>query len=116
MIIGIDASRALRKQRTGTEFYSAEIIKHLVAIDTKNTYRLYSHQAPTGDMENLGPNVEWKIVPFPRGRTLFRLSWEMLINPPDLLFIPAHTLPLITPKRSVVTIHDIGFDHFPELY
>ncbi len=116
MIIGIDASRALRKQRTGTEVHNAEIIKHLVAIDKKNTYRLYSQVEPTGDMLNLGPNVEWRVMPFPRGWTLFRLSVEMLVNPPDILFIPAHILPLIPPKKSVVMIHDLGFDHFPELY
>ena len=28
----------------------------------------------------------------------------------------AHTLPLLNPKKSVVTIHDIGFEHFPEAY
>jgi glycosyltransferase involved in cell wall biosynthesis len=116
MIIGIDASRALKPHRTGTEVHNAEIIKHLVKIDSKNTYRLYANREPEGDMLNLGPNVEWRIMPFPRGWTLFRLSWEMLIKPPDVLFIPAHILPIIAPKRSVVMIHDIGFDHFPELY
>ncbi|MDP3793929.1 MAG: glycosyltransferase family 1 protein, partial [Candidatus Uhrbacteria bacterium] len=28
----------------------------------------------------------------------------------------AHVLPKVIPKRTVVTIHDIGFHHFPELY
>ena len=32
MIIGIDASRALRARRTGTERYSLEIIRHLLAL------------------------------------------------------------------------------------
>ncbi len=116
MIIGIDASRALKKQRTGTEVHNAEIIKHLVAIDSKNTYRLYSNREPFGDMEHLGSHVEWHVMPFSRGWTLFRLSLEMLMKPPSVLFIPAHILPLIPPKRSAVMIHDLGFDHFPELY
>ncbi len=116
MIIGIDASRALRKQRTGTEVHNAEIIKHLAAVDPNNIYRLYSNQPPTGDMLHLGPNVEWRVMPFSRGWTLFRLSLEMLVNPPDILFIPAHILPLIPPRKSAVMIHDLGFDHFPELY
>ncbi len=116
MLIGIDASRALRKQRTGTEHYTAEIIKALVKLDKKNTYRLYSSMKPWGDMENLGPNVEWKVMPFARGWTLIRLSWEMLINPPDILFVPAHTLPLICPKRTLVAVHDLGFHLYPELY
>jgi hypothetical protein len=32
MLIGIDASRALRAQRTGTERYALEIIQHLLAL------------------------------------------------------------------------------------
>ncbi len=118
-MIGIDASRALKPQRTGTEVHNAEIIKHLIQIDPQNTYRLYASQPPFGDMKDLSSQsskVEWRIMPFARGWTLFRLSLEMLVNPPDVLFIPAHILPLIRPKRSVVMIHDIGFDHFPEIY
>ena len=116
MIIGIDASRALRPVRTGTEVYNAQIIKSLLQVDHKNTYRLYSHTEPVGDMLDLGQNAEWRVMPFSKGWTLVRLSWEMLKHSPDILFVPAHTLPLITAKKNVVMIHDIGYDHFPKLY
>ncbi len=118
MVIGIDASRALKPNRTGTETHNAEIIKHLVAIDKRDTFRLYAQKAPTGDMADLPPdaNIDWRVLPFPRGWTLIRLSWEMVWRPPDVLFIPAHILPLLPPRHSVVMIHDLGFVHFPELY
>ena len=116
MTIGIDASRALRPIKTGTEWYSVEIIRHLVELDKENHYILYSNKNPESPLENLPSNTSWRIMPFSRGWTLFRLSLEMLKNPPDVLFIPAHTLPLITPKKSVVMVHDLGFIHNPELY
>lgn len=116
MIIGIDASRALKVKRTGTEVHNAEIIKSIVKNNTTDTIRLYAKALPFGDMVNLGKNVEWKIMRFPRGWTMFRLSIEMLFHKPNVLFVPAHMLPLICPKRSVVMIHDVGYDHFPELY
>lgn len=122
MVIGIDASRALKRQRTGTEVHNAEIIKHLVAIDSIDTFRLYSSVPPFGDMQKIrqpqaaSQNLAWRVMPWPRGWTLVRLSLEMLIRPPDVLFVPAHILPLVCPKRSVVMIHDIGFDHFRPLY
>ncbi len=117
MIIGIDASRALKPQRTGTEVHNAEIIKHIATVDHDNTLRLYSSREPFGDMTELKQkNIDWKVMPFPRGWTLIRLSLEMLFHKPDVLFIPAHTLPIICPKKSVVMIHDIAFDHFPELF
>jgi len=55
--------------------------------------------------------------PLPKFWTLGRLSLEMLFGKkPDLLFVPAHTIPLFNPKKVIVTVHDIGFEHFPELY
>lgn len=116
MTIGIDASRALRPIKTGTEWYSVEIIRHLVALDKTNHYILYSQKPAEAPLLDLPENVSWRIMPFPRGWTLFRLSLEMMTNPPDVLFIPAHTLPLITPKKSIVMVHDLGFIHNPELY
>ncbi len=116
MTIGIDASRALRKTKTGTEWYSYEIIRHLVNLDTKNHYILYTNQKPKDELNDLPKNVSWQIIPFTRGWTLIRLSSEMLIKKPDVLFIPAHTLPFFSPKNSVVTVHDLGFVHNPELY
>ena len=34
--------------------------------------------------------------------TQLGLSNEMLVSPPDVLFVPSHVLPLVTPTRSVV--------------
>jgi glycosyltransferase involved in cell wall biosynthesis len=44
------------------------------------------------------------------------LSWEILQHPPDLLFIPAHVIPLVHPKRTLVTIHDLGYRYYPEAH
>ena len=38
----------------------------------------------------------------------------MLRQPPDLLFVPAHVLPLIYPSKTLVTVHDLGYRYFPE--
>lgn len=42
MLIGIDASRANRDFKTGTEWYSYYLIKNLIEIDKENKYILYS--------------------------------------------------------------------------
>jgi glycosyltransferase involved in cell wall biosynthesis len=55
-------------------------------------------------------------MPFPRLWTHLRLSWEMTRRPPDLLFVPAHVLPIFHPRRSVVTIHDLGYLTYPEAH
>ena len=55
-------------------------------------------------------------MPFPCLWTHLRLSWEMARRPPDLLFVPAHVLPIVHPRRSVVTIHDLGYLYYPEAH
>ncbi len=55
-------------------------------------------------------------MPFPRLWTHLRLSWEMARHSPDLLFVPAHVLPIVHPRRSVVTIHDLGYLYYPEAH
>lgn len=140
MIIGIDASRANRKYKSGTEWYSFYLIKELARIDQDNQYILYTDVALEKSLANLTPanisldsdidkkgfqkvasphnNFKAKVLkwPLPFFWTQLRLSWEMILHSPDALFIPAHTLPFIYPKNSVMTIHDLGFERDRQLY
>jgi glycosyltransferase involved in cell wall biosynthesis len=114
MLIGVDASRAVAARRTGTENYSFYLIRELLALDEAHRFRLYFNQAPPWDL--LPGAAEWRVMPFPRLWTHLRLSWEMLVDPPDLLFVPSHVLPLLHPRRSAVTVHDLGFLYHPEAH
>lgn len=121
-VIGIDASRALSAAPTGTEGYSYHLIRALLPRLTDYRVRLYFRSAPgsdpTGETDGTppfwtAPHVEQRVIPFPRLWTHLRLSWEMRQHPPDLLFVPAHLLPLIRPRRTLVTVHDLGYRYFP---
>lgn len=120
MVIGIDASRANAMQRTGTEWYSFFIIRELIENDRDNRYILYVKEPLRDDMRSWAAlsHVEVKILRWPPKFlwSLLRLSLEMISRPPDVLFVPAHTIPLIRPRKTVTTCHDIGFERYPELY
>ncbi|USN53896.1 MAG: glycosyltransferase family 4 protein [Candidatus Nomurabacteria bacterium] len=118
MRIGIDASRANTLHRTGTEWYSFFVIKELLEQDTKNSYVLYVKEPLVADMHYLAEKAEIRVLKWPPKFlwNLFRLSWEMFWNKPEILFVPAHTIPFIHPKKLITTIHDVGFERFPELY
>ncbi|PLX20980.1 hypothetical protein C0584_04320 [Candidatus Parcubacteria bacterium] len=140
MIIGIDASRANRKHKSGVEWYSYHIIRELAKIDSENEYVLYTDTPLTEGLADLTCACDvgekcseeaegvydkdgYQTLKSPHGNfrgkvlgwhfTFFwtqgRLSLEMLLKKPDILFVPSHTLPVIHPKNSFVTIHDIGF-------
>ncbi|MEK7203066.1 MAG: glycosyltransferase family 1 protein [Patescibacteria group bacterium] len=143
MIIGIDASRANRQYKSGTEWYSYYLIRELAKIDAKNQYILYTDKPLINGLADLSLNQKefknikikinkngWQEITSPfnnfRGKiikqflpffwTLFSLSLEMLFHPSDILFIPAHTLPIIHPRKSAVTVHDVGFIRDHQLY
>ena len=116
MLIGIDASKANKKIKTGIEYYSLELLLNLAKIDEKNQYILYSPDPLTGKLKKLPKNFKSKVIPFWRLWSQVRLSWETIISSPDVLFVPAHTIPIAHPKKTVITVHDLGFEHFPNLY
>jgi glycosyltransferase involved in cell wall biosynthesis len=114
MLIGIDASRITAARRTGTENYALNLIRELVALGQAHRFRLYFNQAPP---PGLAPErAEVRAMPLPRLWTHVRLSGEMAARPPDVLFVPAHVLPLIHPRRSVVTVHDLGYLYYPQAH
>ena len=114
-LVGIDASRSVSAQPTGTELYSRYLIEALLdRAPDRFSFRLYFNQPPQSAFSN--QHSALKVIPFPRLWTHLRLSTEMLLHRPDLLFVPAHVLPIIHPRRSIVTVHDLGYLYFPEAH
>ncbi len=119
MVIGIDASRAEAKLKTGVERYSFELIRAMRASLPPETEVVLYSRVPLP--RELGPfDDRWRnrvlAWPFKFFWTQIRLSWEMLRRPPGVLFVPGHLLPRIVPKRTVVTVHDASFLGYPQFY
>lgn len=113
MLIGIDASRAVVARRTGTERYCLEITRALIAAAPEHRFVLYFNRPPPPGLLPRGGHVVWRVIPSPRLWSVGRLSLEVRVRPPDVLFVPAHSLPPLAPRASVATIHDLGYLVFP---
>jgi glycosyltransferase involved in cell wall biosynthesis len=116
MLIGVDASRVTRRQRTGTENYSLHVLRNLLEQDDVNHYRLYASQPIHADLLPSTSRTSQRVIRLPRLWTQVGLSREMLSAPPDVLFVPSHVLPLICPARSVVVVYDVGHRFFPRAH
>lgn len=128
MIIGIDASRAFLKRRTGIEEYAYQTIKYLRSVVTEtDTVVLYVRQKISWENRKIKlvfPEIDfslpsnWSIrgIWAPRFWTQIALSIEMIRNRPDVLFVPAHTVPLIHPKKTIVTIHGLEYEFCKDSY
>ena len=117
MEIGIDASRVSRDDKTGTENYSENIIKALARVDKKNRYVLYFNKIPRF-FEIGQTNFSTRVLPLTRFWTQGRLAFECFLRPPDILFVPAHTLPVIRRPnlKTIVTVHDLGVRFLAEYH
>ncbi len=119
MILGIEASRANREQKTGVEWYAYFLIQNLKTIIPADwEVRLYTDTPLKGELANLPSNWKEQILHWPPKRlwTQVRLSYEMIVHTPDILFVPAHVPPMVHPKKTVLTVHDVAAKNTPGAY
>jgi glycosyltransferase involved in cell wall biosynthesis len=131
MRIAVDAARALRPERTGTERYAWEILRHLLRLPqaAAHRWRLYVDAADAAEQlarDEAGPlgraSVELCYLPPRRLWTHYALARAVRGDKPDVLFVPSHVVPFL-PRlllgalpRTVVTIHDLGYRYEPEAH
>jgi glycosyltransferase involved in cell wall biosynthesis len=115
MLIGVDATRAIRPVQTGTESYSHHVIEALLARPTEYHYRLYVDRDP-GSLLPTSDRSDIRVVKLGHLWTHAGLGVEVLRRPPDLLFIPSHVMPLVCRPPAVAVIHDIGYLWYRSAY
>lgn len=113
MRIAIDASRATVARMTGTERYALELIRGIIRHNTSHNITLYFRDAPPPDLFIAQGWVNHRVIPFPRLWTHFRFAAALWHARPDVVFVPAHTLPFVFPGKGLVTVHDLGYKLFP---
>ena len=118
MIIGFDGSRAFHSERTGTENYSYQLLKSLAKIDHKNEYIVYIRDKRYEIRDKWPKNFKFKVIKWPRLWTQVGLAKQTFQDNLDVLFIPAHTSPLVHKPglKTVVTVHDLGAEYLPTMH
>lgn len=134
MKIGIDISAAFKSERTGVEEYVFKLIENIAKLQEakEHEFVLYVRSFTPGIFGqnpekfrslfeanfgmHLSPN--FKLVPLysPFFWRTLRLALHLLRKRPDVLFMPAHVLPLFSPKHSVVMIHGLEYERYPQFY
>ncbi len=100
MLIGIDASRAISNAPTGTETYSRELIRALLALEQANLYRLYTREnvareffAPpviSSAARNLfARSKDFSVASLPRNDKQWLVTQDDIAGDPDAVRISA---------------------------
>jgi glycosyltransferase involved in cell wall biosynthesis len=129
MIIGINGYEAVVPRfgydiktglpiRVGSGEYCFELLLNLNRIDKKNNYIIYLPGKPTSDLPKESQSWHYKIVRPRRMWTLFGLSLEFFLrrSKPDVFFSPTHYLPIFAPSKTAISILDVSYIKFPELF
>lgn len=118
--IAVDASRTTIGKQTGTEHYARRLIQSLIeanrSLDSPHQLTLYFRDNP---QDGLFPDDTFSrqiVLPWRRAWTHSRFAAEIWRARPDLTFVPAHTLPFFFPGKALVTVHDLGYRHFPRAH
>ncbi len=129
MRIGIDASRGFVNEPTGTERYSYELITRILALPEAREHEwiLYARNLSVNSFQLAFkncqmPNVKLVNISLPRLWTQVGLAYRTWVDRLDVLWVPAHTLPLLRQPswlrkgrllKTVVTIHGIEYEWLP---
>ena len=113
MRIAIDG-RKLRDYGIGT--YVRNLLRQLGRQDTVNEYVVYCRASDCDTVEELGPRFR-AIVETAGAYSIaeqFALPIDLRRDGAELFHAPHYVLPVLTPCRSVVTIHDCIHLRFPQ--
>lgn len=119
MFIGIHSIAFFKSQKTGIEKYAKRLVENMAMLPEVKEHRfiLYTNTANYESRITNHENFKVKILKFPFLWTQIRLAAHFIFKKPDAFFVPAHVLPIIShPKNSIVMIHDIAYELFPEAY
>lgn len=115
--IAIDASRTTIARRTGTERYALALLQAMLRLETRDVaFTLYFRDPPSDHLLPESSAVRQQVIPFPRLWTHVRFAGALWQDRPDVVFVPAHALPVWFPGPAVVTVHDLGYHYFPEAH
>lgn len=118
MKISIDAKEANVLQRLGSSQVAFGLIQALEKIDQQNDYTILLPSQPLEDFPNERRGWKYKILRPSRLWTRIALPLALYTakEKPNLIFSPTHYIPAFSPVKRIVTIFDLSFLHFPEMF
>lgn len=120
MKIGVDAGcLGVKDERLklGVYQFTYQLLRELGKIDGKNEYRLYSfYPIDSGLMAQFGSKTTNIVVKPTLGWNYLALPLKLAGDRPDFFIGPSQSLPVFLSCPSLVVVHDLMFERFPEYY
>ena len=116
--IGIDGNEANVDRRVGIGEYAFEIINEFQKLKTQSArFIIYLKETPKHHMPTPTSNFSYNIVGPKKLWTQFALPINLyLYRKPDIFFTPTHYAPRFSPIPTTISIMDISYIFYPELF
>lgn len=123
MKVAVDVRSLMEGQVSGVGQYTQQMVRSLVNIAPQHEYHLFYNSASPIQLPDFGPSVHIHAFRYPN-KILNGLQWgltwpqwDTLLPKVDVMFVPSLRLvPLSRHIPLVSVVHDLSFEHFPELF
>nr|HQU58994.1 glycosyltransferase [Saprospiraceae bacterium] len=120
MKIAINTRFLLAGKLEGIGRYTYEVSRRLVQQQPGDEF-IFFFDRPYDPEFCFGPNVQPVVLPPPARHPLlwyvwfeWSIAWALKHYRPDVFFSPDSYLSLRSATPTVLTVHDLAFEHFPE--
>lgn len=125
-IIGIDGNEANVEKRVGIGEYAYELLKQFSKSPPKADrplaenfkFQIYLKDRPLSDMPKEGENWKYRVIGPKKFWTQIALPLDLYLHRPrpDVFFTPSHYAPRFSPTPTAISIMDLSYIKFPELF
>src|SRR5581483_4950088 len=119
MIIGIDGNEANVEKKVGIGEYAFELLQQFEKLSLANVqFLIYLKSPPRSELPKEREGWGYKIVGPSKFWTQFGLPIYLYTHGPrpSVFFTPTHYAPRFSPVPTVVSVMDLSYIHFPQLF
>ena len=119
MIIGIDGNEANVERRVGISEYAFELLAQFAKFEVRSSkFEVYLKDQPRVDLPKEREGWRYRIVGPRKLWTQIGLPLDLYLHKPrpDVFFSPTHYAPRFSPVPTVISIMDLSYIHYPDMF
>jgi glycosyltransferase involved in cell wall biosynthesis len=119
MLVGIDGNEANVTRKVGIGEYSFELLQQFKEFRISDfKFQIYLKSHPRAEMPSSSENWKYTVFGPKKFWTQFGLPFNLYLRSPkpDVFFSPSHYAPRFSPVPTVISVMDVSYNYFPELF
>lgn len=118
MIIGIDGNEANVESKVGVSEFAFALLQEFSGQKSGHVFTIYLKDQPRPEFPNEREKWNYRVLTPKKLWTQWRLPLDLYIHrpKPDVFFSPSHYAPRFSPVSRVVSVMDLSYLYYPEMF